>query len=111
MAEKQLEIPELVRIFAPAPSDRAQPQIRDWSQRRMSMIRFNALLVSMLLLLSLGMGCSKKDPDKDEASSGAEKTGEAIDEAAEDTGEGAKEATDDVGDAVEEAGDEADDKL
>jgi hypothetical protein len=76
----------------------------------MSMIRFNALLVSVLFLMSLGMGC-KKDPDKDESSSGAEEAGEAIDEAAEDTGEGAGEAADDVGDAVEEAGDETDEKL
>ena len=75
------------------------------------MIRFNALLVSMLVLLSLGMGCSKKDADKDENSSGAENAGEAIDEAAEDTGDSAGEAADDVGDAVDEAGDEADDKL
>jgi hypothetical protein len=75
------------------------------------MIRFNALLVSVMLLLSLGLGCSKKGSDKDESSSGAENAGEAIDEAAEDTGDAADKAADDVGDAVEEAGDKTDDKL
>jgi hypothetical protein len=76
----------------------------------MSMMRCYALLLSVTLV-SLGLGCSKKDSDKDEASSGAEKAGEAIDEAAEDTGNAAEEAADDVGDAVQEAGDKTDKKL
>jgi len=64
------------------------------------MIRFNALLVSVLLSLSFGVGCKKKS-EKEEHSSGAEKAGKAVDDAADDTRKSAGDAAHDVGDTIE----------
>jgi hypothetical protein len=62
----------------------------------MSTIRFNSLLLSLIMMLAIGMGCSKGESEEagDEASSGAEEAGDAVDEAADDTGDAVEDAVD-----------------